>query len=57
MSKKKKLKSKRIDEFRKLHSIDVKGHPAYVYAKIGKSFKYIGITHAEITSGIRNIPL
>lgn len=32
-------------------------HPAYIYAKIGNEFKYIGITHAEITQGIRNIRL
>lgn len=34
-----------------------KGHPAYIYAKIGDEFVYIGLTHGEITDGIRNIKL
>lgn len=32
-------------------------HPTYIYAKIGNEYKYIGITHAEITQGIKNIKL
>lgn len=32
-------------------------HPAYIYAKVGNEFKYIGITHAEITEGVKNIKL
>jgi hypothetical protein len=34
-----------------------KGHPAYIYAKVGDKFKFIGITHAKITHGTKNIPL
>jgi hypothetical protein len=34
-----------------------KGHPTYIYAKEGDELKYIGLTHAEITDGIRNIKL
>lgn len=34
-----------------------KGHPTYVYAKQGDEFLFIGITHADITKGIKNIPL
>ena len=45
------------DEFRKNNSDKVKSHPVYIYAKIGNEFKYIGITHAEITQGIKNIVL
>ena len=33
------------------------GHPTYIYAKVGKRYKYIGITHAEITQGVKNIKL
>lgn len=32
-------------------------HPAYIYAKVGNEFKYLGITHAKITDGVKNIPL
>ena len=33
------------------------GHPSYIYAKVGKRYKYIGITHSPITQGVRNIEL
>ncbi len=42
------------DEFRKNKS---NGHPAYIYAKIGNEYKFIGITHSEITEGMANIKL
>ncbi len=42
------------DEFRKNKDT---GHPAYIYAKIGNELKYIGITHSEITQGVKNIKL
>ena len=32
-------------------------HPAYVYAKVGNDYKYIGITHSEITNNMKNILL
>ena len=37
--------------------IDKRSHPTYVYARVGENFKYLGITHAKITDGIKNIPL
>lgn len=45
------------DEFRTCFSRKAKGHPTYIYAKVGDRYKYIGLTHAEITKGMRNIPL
>lgn len=33
------------------------GHPSYIYVKVGSRYKYIGITHAEITDGVKNIKL
>lgn len=44
-------------EFRKNNFKEGKGHPTYIYAQVGKKYKFIGITHAEITEGITNIPL
>ena len=32
----------------------VNGHPSYIYAEIGDEYKYIGITHSNITQGLRN---
>ena len=43
-----KYNSKKEDRF---------GHPTYVYAKVGKKYKYIGITHSPITRGVKNIRL
>lgn len=40
------------DEFRKRHDKIGKGHPAYIYAKIGNEFKCIGITHDDITRSL-----
>ncbi len=42
------------NEFRKNRETS---HPTYIYAKVGKEFKCIGLTHAKMTSGIKNIPL
>jgi hypothetical protein len=33
------------------------GHPTYIYAECGDKLKYIGLTHAEVTEGTRNIKL
>jgi hypothetical protein len=52
MGKKKRFKS-RFLHGKKANS----GHPAYIYAKDGDSFKYIGITHADITDNVKNIKL
>ena len=35
----------------------MKGHPAYIYEKIGDYYRFIGITHSPITDNIRNIKL
>ena len=42
------------DEFRKNK---VSGHPAYIFKKVGRKYEYVGITHAEITDGTKNIKL
>ena len=47
-------KESKKDEFRKEKET---GHPAYIYAKVGNKFKYIGITHSKITEGMENIKL
>ena len=53
----KKQKELKKDEFRKNNSKQLKGHPVYIYAKEGNNYKFIGITHAEITQGVKNIKL
>ena len=45
------------NEFRRSNSKEGQGHPTYIYAQTGKKFIYIGITHAEITDDMENIPL
>ena len=42
------------DEFRRNKKTQ---HPAYIYAKVGNEYKYIGITHSQITEGMSNIKL
>lgn len=42
------------NEFRKSK---VSGHPAYIYAKIGNDYKFIGLTHSPITQNVKNIKL
>ena len=32
-------------------------HPAYIYAKVGNEYKFIGLTHSKITDGVKNIKL
>ncbi|MDR2090650.1 MAG: hypothetical protein LBP62_03245 [Clostridiales bacterium] len=34
-----------------------RGHPTYIYAERDGKLEYVGLTHAEITEGVRNIPL
>lgn len=46
-----------LDEFRRNNNKKGLGHPAYIYAQVGDEFKFIGITHAEITNNMKNIPL
>ena len=45
------------NEFRKKNSQDGRGHPTYIYARQGDDYLYLGLTHAEITKGVRNIRL
>lgn len=39
------------DEFRRERSKEGRGHPRYIYEKIGNDYKFIGITHEEKTKG------
>lgn len=32
-------------------------HPAYIYAKVGNEYKFIGLTHSPITNNVKNIKL
>lgn len=43
--------------FRKLDNKEVRGHPTYIYEKIGKEYKYLGLTHSSITDNVKNIKL
>ena len=45
------------NEFRKLNSKDGRGHPAYIYAGEGDKYIFLGLTHSEITQGVKNIRL
>ena len=42
------------NEFRKNKKTS---HPVYIYAKVGNDYKFIGLTHSEITDGVKNIKL
>ena len=42
------------DEFRRSKETQ---HPAYIYARVGNDYKFIGITHSNITKGVKNIKL
>ena len=50
-------KKQNRNEFRKKNSKEGRGHPTYIYAREGDEYHYIGLTHAEITKGVKNIPL
>lgn len=45
------------NEFRNNNSNKVRGHPTYIYKKVGNKYYFIGITHAKITHRVRNIKL
>ena len=53
MAKKKDIRG----EFRRTNRKDGLNHPTYIYARIGNEYRYLGITHAKITKGVRNIQL
>ena len=50
----KKQKEIKKNEFRKNKDTS---HPAYIYAKVGNSYKYIGLTHSPMTDNVKNIEL
>lgn len=52
--KKKHQKEIAKNEFRKNKK---NNHPSYIFARVGNDYKYLGLTHAEITDGIKNIKL
>lgn len=33
------------------------GHPVYIYDRVAKKYKFIGLTHSDITHGVKNIEL
>ena len=43
--------------FRKLNNKKGQGHPSYIYEEEGRDYRFVGITHAELTDGNPNIPL
>ena len=51
MMKKKEIKK---DEFRRNKDTQ---HPAYIYARVGNEYKFLGITHSSVTNGVKNIKL
>ncbi len=48
--KRKSIKNKRLDEFKRKNTFPGKGHPAYLCYKEGDNFYYIGITHDDIVT-------
>ena len=48
---------KRRNEFRINNSKKGRGHPSYIYKKVGDEYYFIGITHSDVTHGARNIKL
>jgi len=52
------MKKKRFkSHFRFGKKILNNGHPTYIYAKVDNEYKFIGLTHAPVTKGIKNIKL
>ena len=50
-------KKKHIDEFRKKRTKEGKGHAGHFFEKRGKNLLGVGLTHADHTDGVKNIPL
>lgn len=50
----KRTKPQKRDEFRDNKK---SGHPAYICQRVGNEFKFLGVTHAKVTRGVKNIPL
>ena len=47
----------RRNHFRVNNSKKVRGHPTYIYKKVGDKYHFIGITDSPITDNVRNIKL
>ena len=45
------------NHFRKNNSKNGRGHPAYIFKEENGEYKYIGLTHSNITQGVKNIKL
>ncbi|MBO5091512.1 MAG: hypothetical protein J6C61_03420 [Clostridia bacterium] len=48
---------KKKNEFRRKNMKDGKGHPTYIFAQQGNDYIFLGITHSNITKGVKNIKL
>ena len=48
---------KKKNEFRRKNMKDGKGHPTYIFAQQGNDYIFLGITHANVTNGVKNIKL
>ena len=48
---------RRRNHFRVNNSKKVRGHPTYIYKKVGNKYHFIGITHSEVTHKTKNIKL
>ena len=48
---------KRRNEFRINNGRKGRGHPSYIYKKVGDEYYFIGITHSKITDRSKNIKL
>lgn len=52
-----KPKKQKVNQIRKNYLKEASFHPNYVYEIRGNTAITIGLTHARITDGVRNIPL
>jgi len=43
--------------FRRNNSKKTRGHPTYIYKRVGNTYHYVGITHSPITRGTKNVKL
>ena len=56
-SKRKQAKTEKEFSRNEFRRNKVSGHPAYIYAKVGDEYKFIGLTHSPITRNVKNIKL
>lgn len=45
------------NEFRRRRGGGGEGHPTHIYRKVGSTYEFIGITHSDVTRGVKNIKL